>query len=398
MKYKEIHIWEFPNTRTFIKLDDNFRRRLFLELRGKFTTQEILNIINEKSKLYREKTNFNSGHICAWREGKKKSKNKISSINIPLWILIEFSKIIAENNYNDFLKQIEKNITSYRGLGKAKSIYNPRLPILLTPEMTSIVFHLCGDGHVGIGEGTSHYRQVNKEGLECFIKKLKNIFGDFELTIFEDSKVIIPRIITDFYMAYFKLNTLGWDIARIPNEIKNMENDFLLAGLTSFIIDEGHISSDTIEIYSKNKNLISDIRDVSIKLGYNVIGPKEKFRYGKFDSYRIYISTKSAKKFYNDIEAISKRFPTCKLAHKTKLLGIMIKRQNRPIKKTKDGETKKKILKLLEKSPRTTSQISVAFNIGNSSVREHMEYLKNQNKIQKNRIKGQRSIVFSKIM
>ena len=320
MPYKRIHIWEFPPNRTYIFLKDDFRIKLLSDAIGKIGLEKLAETLNEKSDLYGQKTHFHHGHICVWRKGGKKRGNNLRPVNIPIWVLIEISKIISPNNYLNILSKIEKNIVLYRGLGKAKSVYNVKLPILLTPETISIIFHLSGDGHVGTGEDISHYRQVNKEGLECFIQKLRNIFGDFDLTIREGSKVTIPRIITDFYLHYFKLNTLGWDIARIPDKIKNMNKEFLLAGLTSFIIDEGHISSDVIEIYYKNKNLIGDIKEISEKIGYSTRGPGEKYRYGKLDSYRIYISTKDARKFYSDILVISKKFPTCKLAHKMKLL------------------------------------------------------------------------------
>ena len=125
-----------------------------------------------------------------------------------------------------------------------------------------------------------------------------------------------------------------------------MPKEFLVAGLASFIVDEGHIG-DVIEIYSKNNGLIEDVKEIANRIGYNVHGPREKYRYGKFDCYRIYISVHNAQQFYDDIISVSKEFPTCTLVHKMPLLYNIVLRQRRGYSKTSDGFTKKKNLRLL---------------------------------------------------
>ncbi len=72
-----------------------------------------------------------------------------------------------------------------------------------------------------------------------------------------------------------------------------MPQDFLLAGLNAFIIDEGHIG-ESIEIYSSNKNLLDDIVEIINKLGYISYGPKTKKERDGI-SYRAYISLKKCK-------------------------------------------------------------------------------------------------------
>ncbi|MBU0958380.1 MAG: hypothetical protein KKB31_00400, partial [Nanoarchaeota archaeon] len=93
----------------------------------------------------------------------------------------------------------------------------------------------------------------------------------------------------------------------------------LLAGLVSFIIDEGHVG-EVITIYGKNKRLMADIREIGIKCGYLCHPIREKYAYGKFDVYRFSISSKSYNKLHNDILKISKLFPTCTLAQKQEKL------------------------------------------------------------------------------
>lgn len=118
--------------------------------------------------------------------------------------------------------------------------------------------------------------------------------------------------------------------ARIPNSIKSLPKDFLLAGLVSFIIDEGSVG-DVITIYSKNKALLEDIREIAIKCGYKCYKIKEKYAYGKFDCYRFNISSESYETLYNDIINLSQNLPTCGLAHKMKRLKRQIHFKNSKI-------------------------------------------------------------------
>lgn len=322
--YKEIHIWEFHPTLTFIRLNQEFKENIFRELKEKSTSiKDLLNKINKSAKKYGMKRNYNTGHISSWIKGHKKDRGKIKNINIPLWLLIEISKILSKNDKinNKVMKEIEKNVEYYTGIGRSHTINNPKLPLHLTPEMISVIFHFVGDGHIGRKEVVSSYRQMNKEGLNNFLKKLKNIFGNFNYPKqeFNNGRLNIPKIITEFYKHYFKLPNTNTFESYIPEHIKNLKKEFLLAGLISFIVDEGHIG-EVITIYSKNKRLIEDIREIGIICEYLCHPLRKKYTYGKFDVYRFSISSKSYNKFYEDMIRLSALFPTCHLAQKQEKL------------------------------------------------------------------------------
>lgn len=221
--------------------------------------------------------------------------------------------------------EIEENIEYYTGLGKSNPILSPKLPLHLTPEMISVIFHFMGDGHIGKKAEVSSYRQMNKEGLKNFLKKLQNIFGSFNYPKkeFENGRLNVPKIITEFYVYYFKLPNTNTFEAYIPENIKKLKKEFLLAGLISFIVDEGHIG-EVITIYGKNKRLMNDIREIGIKCGYLCHPLREKYAYSKFDVYRFGISSKDYKKFYEDILELSKSFSTCTLAQKMEKLSKKI--------------------------------------------------------------------------
>ena len=316
-KYKEIHIWEFPTTLTFIKLKENYRRKLINSaINSKGSSTNLLNHLNKRATKYNLRRKYNTGHISSWKKGEKKDRGKIKNINIPLWVIIEISKILNIN-----LKEIEKNIENYSMGGKSNPITKPKLPLYLTPEMISVIFHFVGDGHIGRKTVVSSYRQMNKQGLINFLKKLQNIFGEFNYPKkeFANGRLNIPKIITEFYVYYFNLPNTNTFEAYIPNNLKKLNKEYLLAGLISFIIDEGHVA-EVITIYSKNKRLLSDIREIAIKCNYICYQIREKYAYGKFDVYRFSISSKSYKQLNSDIMKLSRLFPTCTLAQKMERL------------------------------------------------------------------------------
>lgn len=317
--YKKIHIWEFPPTLTFIRLNEEFRTDLFDKLISKTGSQEkLLLIVNKNSVRYCIKRNHGSGNLYSWIKGEKLDRGTTRKINIPLWFLIEASIILTENNNsNEIMEKIEKNIEFYTSWGKSNPITTPKLPLYLTPELVSIIFHFTGDGHIGRKGVSSSYRQMNKHGLNNFLKKLENSFGNFEYSKneFENGRLNVPKVITNFYNYYFQLPDTSTFKAYIPNNIKELDKDFLIAGLVSFIVDEGHID-EVITIYSKNKRLLEDIHEIAIICGYLCHPIREKYAYKKFDCYRFNISSKSFTKLAEDINILSSTFPTCDLAQK----------------------------------------------------------------------------------
>ncbi|MEK6951859.1 MAG: hypothetical protein AABX29_02485 [Nanoarchaeota archaeon] len=323
-EYKEIHIWDFPPTLTFIRLNKDFRLSLFNKMRSLLCSRKkLMLLINKSSLKYNIKRSYNDLTLYSWMKGFVFKGDKIKNINLPLWLLIEFSKIISKNENNDnfIMRDIEKNIDYYTGWGKSNPIINPKFPLYLTPEMVSVIFHFLGDGHIGKKEVCSSYRQMNEEGLNNFLSKLKNLFGDFNFSKneFKDGRLNIPKILTEFYNYYFKLPNTDTFEAYVPLNIKSLDKEFLLAGLASFIVDEGHVW-EVITIYSKNKALLEGIREVTIKCGYIAHPIREKYARGKFDCYRFSISSKSYNELYSDLKVLSDRFPTCSLAHKSERL------------------------------------------------------------------------------
>lgn len=242
--------------------------------------------------------------------------------------IVEFSekKVLC---FDFTIEELQNKIISYQAHhGKfIKPEFNGerKLPIKVTPEFESIIYHLMGDGHVkAIGSG--EYTQLNPEGRNNFLNKLYNIFGYFDVTekSFDDGRVIIPKIIIEIICKYYNLtcNSFNWNTSRLPSNISN-ELDFKIASLSAFIVDEGYVSDRGIEIYSSNSVLLSQIRNLAIDLGLNCSDLKTKKPNGSTkESYRFRIRKESSKEFLKMVFTLKKNYPNCGLAQKENLLLI----------------------------------------------------------------------------
>jgi hypothetical protein len=366
------------------------------KFKKRFKIADFLNFLRERSRSYKIRRKYNSGNFYTWKIGYKKVASERREVKIPLWVLIEISKALSNtsNEDNEIAREIEKNVVYYSSWGMGAPITNPKLPLRFTPELISIFFHLCGDGHVGIGQGDcSHYRQTNRITINLFRQKLKNVFGDFRTSQKDSFRVIIPRIITEFYRHYFAVKDFSWKAVRIPRRINELPKNFLLAGLAAFIVDEGRVE-DFVEIYSKNKKLLSDIREIVINLGYKVSPIRPKYRYGKLDTYRFTIQPESLVKLYKDIKLLQHKFETCGLAHKENKLKQAVKVRNRKWKRRKFGKTKEMILMLLKKHNMKAWELASKLNIRVSSTREHLLQLERKGLVKRGG-KRRRAIIWS---
>ncbi len=394
-EYKEIHLWDFPRAATVIRIKGAFRKKLIRRFINHFGSwRRAIDFINNQSRAYGLERKYSVGSISHWATGKERSQGKTR--NMPLWVALEISKALSNNKNadNNCMKAIEENLEYCSTTGRGIPV-KIKFPIYLTPELVSIIFHLYGDGYLGGKGRMSHYRQVNRAGLTNFLSKVKNSFGEFEAKIFEESKVIMPRAISQFYEYYFELGDCRWNVARINEKIKKLPKPFLLAGLTSFIIDEGSIG-ENIEIYSGNEELLKDLKEIIIKLGYICHGPRKKSE-KQAECYRIYISLKSAIQFYEDIKNLKKKFPTCGLAQKEDLLEDIVRRQKRPWIKYKHGVMKQKIIDFLSIRSLNTRELSRKLNTGPGTLRDHLRNLEKQNKVLRTKRPGIPCLLWSKV-
>lgn len=100
---------------------------------------DLADWINKQSPKYGLNTKFNGGDINNFKTGKKLDirTNIIHHRTMPVWVILELSKLSGIS-----ISEIHKNILAYRSEGSGNLILIPKLPIKVTPEFESIIFHL----------------------------------------------------------------------------------------------------------------------------------------------------------------------------------------------------------------------------------------------------------------
>lgn len=289
-------------------------------------------------------------------------------------VIFESAKVIGYD-----LELIEKNIESCEYFGGHYKI-KLKIPILVTPELVSLVANLMGDGFVPLEcapSVTSYYKQYDAEALNKFKQKLRNVFGEYLDACNSEIAVNIPRIYVRIIARYFDIHSFYWHDTRVPEKIKKMPKNFKIAFLSAFIVDEGTVGQSRIAIFSGNEKLLEDIRKIASSLEYECSSILKQHA----TEYYFLIYMASAGKLLQDVKEVAKDFPTCDLCHKQRKLESMVQIQTREWKQRKIGEPKKLILQALARSPKTASELSNEMFLSESTVRWHLRRLLKENLI-----------------
>lgn len=367
-----IHLSAFPQDKIYVLLNEYFRKNLINNSMSKLNCKNYFELslwINKKLR-----TKFNGGDIKYWVAGERVDgrTEKIHPKFMSLPLVFELTKL---NNIR--MEDLQKNVISYRSGGKGLIITNPLLPIKVTPELDSVVIHLFGDG--AAGDFTPSYTQKNKDSFENFIKKLNNCFGKFENSIYFTQgkhQIKFPKAITDILTKYYSIVSYKSHDSEIPQKIfKRKDKKFKLACIISFIVDEGNIR-DIVSLYSVNKLLIGGIRQLVLDCGYNC----SDIQFNKqANSYLFTLSTQDIEKFYQDIQKLSKEFPTCNLSFKDCEIKFILDRRTK--KHPKDSQiTDKLIVDLLKNNNLSAQQISKKTKYAYCTIVHHLSKLE-QDKI-----------------
>jgi len=293
------------------------------------------------------------------------------SAQIPLDRLMRISIF-----FNIRLNDMEKEIISYKHklVPIKNSIFNPILPIKITPYFTSIVSHLFFDGSLPMdGKGT-FYNQKRKDSMELFTEKLTNVFGDIQYSIIKDHRGVLkcrfPRIAGEICKNIYEIDSFNGNIARISNKIFSLDKNNHGAFFIPAILDEGSVAYDGHIIFGiNNKLLCEDIRLLGMGLNLDITKVKEK-KNSKF----YYFHIKSIKKFYDFVEGFSNKYPLISLNHKFERLKKALEIKNQEFKYTKDFSDKRKdlVLKELSRQKKTINQLASKLLIPPRTIRRYM--------------------------
>jgi len=313
---------------------------------------------------------------------------------IPLNILMKISE-----KFNISKERLHKNIVIYkqRHAPATNSIRNPKIPIEISPYMTSIVSHLFFDGSVPRdGKGT-YYNQKNEKIMDDFIKKLNSVFGDVSYSLKIDHKGVLkcrmPRLIGEICRNVYGITTsFGTFDARVPKKIFKMDDDHKQAFVLSAIIDEGSITYDGDIMFGvSNKWMCEDVKMLCNQIGLETSTVNKKIR-KKYYYFRI----KSKDGLLKIIDSLSAVCPLISLGYKEERLRHHFKTKKVPGLRTKKGadQRRKSILELIENEPRTANQLSVELIIPCRSVKRHLKYLMKKNIIKRKKAKHNNYIYF----
>jgi hypothetical protein len=247
-----------------------------------------------------ERTYYSRRAISHWRRG----------TFMPLWIALEFLNMIKTYS----LEEMENNVISYKCRSGKQIIptnNNKRLlPIAITPEFVSIYFHLTGDGHVDFKKSIASYFQVNELAANNFIQKLKNCFGEFNVS-YKKSNVTFPIITVHIIKHWLEVEKFGSKNSIFPEKVSCLGDEFKLASFTALLVDEGSIE-DEVSIGMTNYNVMKKLHETIKYLGYFC---SELKLYGDVYSFNLY--NKSLDKFYIDLKKLKSKYPTCSLSNKS---------------------------------------------------------------------------------
>lgn len=371
----EIHVWDLPLDWVYIKLNTAFSSALFEKARLKFSSYSRLGTF---LGVKRGDTTIAEN----WRRGKG---------CYPLY------KIIALGNHLDIsLPELEANICEIktktalnkRGGNSGKSIFNPKLPIVINEDFAELVGHLCGDGHVSRSNPKKGqvltYTNSEPALIHRFRNLIKNIFGEIEPNIITRTGkgylrpnycLQYPSIISEFVIAIFDIRPN--DNKRVPTFLFSLSNEAKARFLQAMFDDEGSVligKKRKIQIGLRPRHQIEIVQqllgDFRIKTG-NILKCKSPY-------HRIEIAEQDSVKRFRELIGFVHPQKITRLEYIIKK-GWKFKRYDNNLANTK-------ILTFLEKNgPADAASLALSLNRHKSTVREHLNELEQEGKIVANK-------------
>ncbi|MBU1946340.1 MAG: ArsR family transcriptional regulator [Nanoarchaeota archaeon] len=356
MNIRKFHINELPQDRIFVYLEEEFRKKIFQNVNE--------NRFKEFNRLFFD-NELNWPTLKQWKYGKH---------FIPLWFIVKFSEKIPEVSIEKF----EKHIIAMKGPSVSNVIENPNLPLPEDERLIKIIGHFLGDGHVsggfgsGLPKGKSHseYRNFSLLLLDSFENDLQ-VFG--KITLSKDYKhghIVVPNLIGYILEHLYGIKFDCFN-SRVPKILFDLPRELVAAFLRAFGDDEGHVFDSSIEYYSCNQFLLTDILNL-INTTFPEIKTsniKSNSKAGKNVKYSFTIYNGS-QKVYLDLIGFD---------HPQKREDLMFNLQRN---RKKSNNAKQEILDLLRKQDLTAKQISRLVGFRHSNALLHLRRLKDQGKVE----------------
>lgn len=354
-RVKEIHIWDIPGWTNFVvKVDDGFRERIFR------LVQENIGSYSDVIRFYRNTCErvglryLNGGRF----HGNLKTGGYLRLG--PLLYIIEHLGIQRS--------ELEANITAYKCSNSGEKIIKPKLPIIVDPIFDMLVAHHIFDGSIVLNDRAT-YRQKSVLAAKRFREKVESVIGKLRRASEDPNSFYIPRFLARIFKAEYGCNFYS-NSARIPRAITSGSWGSRMSVLIAAVIDEGTIDESNVEVYSANQTLLEDIRNIALSLDYEC---SQITRYKRRQLF--YFNFKPFKKFYSDIRILTRKYPSCDLAHQQVALEFHVNRRKRWWWKRRTGITKKMIIRELINGPRSSVELAYKTQIAAGRICRHLNSL-----------------------
>ncbi len=253
-------------------------------------------------------------------------------------------------------------------------------------ELALVIGHIFGDGGIN-NKGRVYYCNTEKFLIDEFVNSMNRIFNIKPWIKEEENiiRVVYPVSVGRELWAVFDKFSFGKDTKIITSQIREMPLKWKIKVLQAWFNDDGSVINylpnyKVIAIKQKLKHLIEFIKEVLEEFDIKVKVEKDS---GKW-LLRIF--------GYENIVKFSKNINFSKSYRKSEKLEEMIKSITRP-----HFVTKKRILKLLEESPKTIKEISQRLSMNKQVIYGHLHGLKRRSRKSNFGLIDSGAVIFKKV-
>ncbi|VVB74016.1 Uncharacterised protein [uncultured archaeon] len=377
--YRTIHLWEFPEDKIFVQLEDSYRKQLFGELLDKFgntwqlsralclgytTTKHMIDGVR-----YRNEDKLNEQVHC-----RLKLLKKIA------WI---HSELYGEKQCA-IKSEIEKNVSSYHALSGTQ-ITEPKLPIVARPELFRAIGHVIADG-TWTPRSSARYINSSIELIERFKEDLNLVFGNVETNYINKGShtpyLIFPTAIVHVLMDKYNVKFSGVNgFPNIMNRIPNRHKSYFLQALFD---DEGFVHDSNIQICGLDRGLLEGVK--------RILYDDFHINTGDIAYYQDYHRTKQhgtiSKVAYFHVlsEGIPRYASHIGFQHPKKKdrLNLLLAIRKRGMRNfLSHEEVKERVIAELKNGPKTAPELAVKLILTARNLRDHLYVLEKKNEIRR---------------
>ena len=264
----EISLLELPG-HLYLEVENNFKKEFFSLVLSKTKTCSGLARL-----LHTPRSNIDS-----W----------IKSRGFPLWILKKIYFHYPEISKEFPISVFEKKINLLRGMTNLFGIKNPKLPIVLTPKLASVLGHFLGDGGIKKRDLTPIYCNIYADVIAVFLSDLSSAFGKVDYNI-ERRKLTSGELIYCTFptaLGLILVKNFGFyagkkvknvDLGAPEVILESSDDEIKSAFVRALFDDEGNVnfSPKEIRLQMSNEQIVVDLRDILMSLGISC-NPISKF-------------------------------------------------------------------------------------------------------------------------